>query len=75
MAKKAYLVDFGFTVRVIADDKASDDKIEELTLEKIKRIILQDGIGQYVNLDNVGEIQVDTECPFGTFEIDKEENN
>lgn len=62
--KKAFLVDFGFATRVIADATASDDTIARLAVEKIIKNMLEDGIGTYVCIDNIGEIEEDTECPF-----------
>lgn len=62
--KKAFLVDFGFTTRVIADENATDDEIAQLAIEHIKDNMTEDGIGCYVCCDNIGEICEDTECPY-----------
>lgn len=70
--KKAYLVDFGFTTRVVADENADGDEIARLAVERIIKFMNEDGIGCYVCMDNIGEIFEDTECPYGTFREDTE---
>ena len=70
-SKKAFLVDFGFTTRVIADANATDDQIASLAVERIRDLMTEDGIGSLVCEDNIGEIREDTECPYGSFSEDK----
>lgn len=72
-SKKAFLVNFGFATRVVADASASNDTIARLAVEKIINNMLEDGIGTYVCIDNIGEIEEDTELPFGEMEEDKNE--
>lgn len=70
MAKVAKLVCISLMTRVIVEDNLSED--EELTaiaeqvrtncIDKIKN----DGIG-----DHLESIELDEECPFGSFDTDK----
>lgn len=72
MSKKAYLVAIDLLTRVIADESATQDEIAEAAIEKVKQTMIEDGIGTYICLDNVGEIIDDDECPYGTFQEDNQ---
>jgi len=58
--KKAYLVYFAPIVRVIADEKATEDKIIDLAVEKVK----SEGCERYVNADFCEWIKEDVVCSF-----------
>ena len=70
MEKIAYLVNFAITTRVVVDDDADDRDIARTAIEKLTTAMVEDGIGSYLCIDNLGEIEEDTECPYGTFEED-----
>ena len=63
--KKAYLVQFVVTTRIVADsniDKESDEgciKITDMAIEKIKK-----NLDDYLCLDNLEDIYNDLECPY-----------
>lgn len=62
MAKKALLVTLVVTTRVVVEDNEhSGDKAAELAVEKIRA-----DYQNYIIQDNVGEIEDDIECPYGT---------
>ncbi len=71
--KKAFLVDVTFRTRVIVDVPENWDE-NETTLDKIGLIACEQLTEQIrsnenpICLDNVGEIEEDYECPFGTFD-------
>ena len=71
MKKKAFLVTFGITTRVIADENASDEEIAGLAAERIKGFMHQEGPDAYLNTDNLTDIAEDTECPYDAGEDDK----
>jgi hypothetical protein len=67
MAKKAYLVEFSITTRVVIDsnkDPNEDDYVFEDIVCKARTSMLKDGIAFYINGDNVSMIEEDTECPY-----------
>ena len=62
MAKKAVLVTLVVTTRVVVEDNEhAGDKAAELAVEKIRA-----DYQNYIIQDNVGEIEDDIECPYGT---------
>jgi hypothetical protein len=71
--KKAFLVDVTLRTRVIVDVPENWDE-NETTLDKIGLIACEKLTEQIrsnenpICLDNVGEIEEDYECPFGTFD-------
>jgi hypothetical protein len=71
--KKAFLVDVTLRTRVIVDVPENWDE-NETTLDKIGLIACEQLTEQIrsnenpICLDNVGEIEEDYECPFGTFD-------
>ena len=61
---KAYLIDFAPMTRVVAESE------EEAIQKAISKILKNPE--DYIVEDNLGEVSEDTECPFGTFDIDKQ---
>lgn len=67
MAKrKAKLVTFSVTTRIIVDDHLEDHEIAEKALFQAVNNLRNDGIS-----DHLEEVVDDKECPFGKFEDDK----
>ena len=70
MAKKAYLITFHPTTRVVADPnnfRCEEDLFEYLAT--IAREQMAKDLANYLFGDN-GEYEEDTECPYGTFDFD-----
>ena len=72
---KAYLVTFTATTRIVVEDNQNpnlDDelftRISDAAYEKMKKL----GLDNYLNVENC-DINLDTECPAGTFYADKNE--
>jgi hypothetical protein len=81
MAKKAYLITYSITTRVVVDDegipsgktekgKLSEDDIMWQAHTEALAKIEQDPDG-YIVLDNVTEFEEDTEMPYGQDEFDR----
>ena len=73
MAKTAYLFYFHPATRVVADpnDFRCENDFFDYLAAKAREQMLNNGIEGYLCGDN-GEYEEDTECPFGTFNEDKE---
>ena len=77
--KKAFLVDVGFTVRVVMnvpepmenvfDYLAENDEAHDAFLGKVLRQIPPNPL----TMDHITEIHDDEQCPFGTVKQDREE--
>ena len=70
MAKTAYLYTFHPCTRVVADPndfRCEEDLFEYLTT--IAREQMEKDLANYLFGDN-GEYEEDTECPYGTFDLD-----
>lgn len=67
MAKSAKLVLTTFISRVIVDDNTADEQIAALAKSKIQEKLNNDEV-----LENIEVILPDDECPYGTFEDEKE---
>lgn len=66
MAKKAFLITFAQTVRVICEgDEPTEDELIDACIKAQEAMAIN---GAFDTLDKCEE---DTECPFGTFEKDK----
>lgn len=57
--KKAKLVSFTITTRVIVDDSMSDEEIAEEALSKIQR-----NASEYLIMDNLDDVRDDIEVPY-----------
>lgn len=70
MAKVAKLVCISMVTRVIVEDNLSEeDELKEIAKQVKPQFvdkIMNDGIG-----DHLESIELDEECPFGTFKSDK----
>lgn len=70
MAKVAKLVMVSLMTRVIVDDNLTEEQELLEIAEQVKPVfvdkIMNDEIG-----DNIESIELDEECPFGTFDSDK----
>lgn len=70
MSKKAFLVSFSPMTRVIVDMEGTEDEIldDPYKYAEIVRTaraqIIEHGIADYLNGDNIDEIKEDTECPY-----------
>lgn len=70
MSKKAFLVSFSPTTRVVVDVEGTEEEIldDSYKWAEIVRTarahIIENGIEFYLNGDNVDEIKEDTECPY-----------
>lgn len=61
----AKLVTIVLTTRVVVDESANDEQIFETARKGFANKLHEE------SLDNIEKIELDTECPFGTFETDK----
>lgn len=72
MAKKAYLVTFTATTRIVVDSDENPSESDGLYDEIVEKAYIQMGdfgFENYLNAEN-SEIVEDTECPAGTFSND-----
>ena len=65
MKKVARLVEFSLRTRVVVDENATEDEIIRASYKGIQDKITNEELG-----DNLVECDLDTECPFGTFDTD-----
>ena len=78
--KKAYLMTFEVTTRVVTDVPEDfdpkhikddvDDKVFDEIAEKGSLQIIDESV-DYLLLENVSNLVEDTECPYGTYEHEK----
>ena len=66
MKKVARLVEYSLRTRVIVDENATEDEIIEASYKGILDKVENRELG-----DNLVESDLDTECPFGTFDTDE----
>lgn len=57
--KKAYLVAISPMVRVVADENASEEKVIELAVEKMRK-----DPDEYLHATHCDDIREDVECPY-----------
>lgn len=73
MTKKAYLIEFTITTRIILDSENDPNENEDLFAETVniaRTQILENGVTDYIHGDNVSLIEEDIECPYDS-ETDK----
>lgn len=58
MSKKAYLVTFSITTRIVAEED-NDYEIDQAAIQRV----LENPSG-YICRDNITEVDEDTECPY-----------
>jgi len=64
MAKIAKLIKVSLMTRVVVDEKATDEQIFNEAMCKLKVQLHHD------KMENIENIEDDTECPFGTLQQD-----
>ena len=72
MSKTAKLVTFEFTVRVVVDSDDNPEREEENAIAKAMAKV-NDTIGNDLCFDHCSKVADDTECPYGTFEDEREQ--
>jgi hypothetical protein len=70
MNKVAKLIEVSLMVRVIVDENATEEQIIAASYDKF-----QDKLDNRELGDNLVSIENDTECPFGTFDTDNQEDD
>lgn len=65
--KKAYLVSFSPVTRIVID--VQDDSLEDpqefaLAVRTARQQMIENGIDNYLDGDNIDEIVLDEECPY-----------
>jgi hypothetical protein len=70
MNKVAKLIEVSLMVRVIVDENATEEQIIAASYDKF-----QDKLDNRELGDNLVSIEDDTECPFGSFDTDNQEDD